>query len=137
MSPRAQRCHPCQGPPESATEGAAQRGALPHAGRLAQGTRRPAGSGFSVFVGRPVATHDQAGLERPARYARRPHLADSKITYVERTDRVVYCSGKSPHPGFKANYRVFDAVDFVAAVCGFLPSTFQHEDLSQAPPSWD
>ena len=82
-----------------------------------------------MFVGRPVAAHDSAGLERLARYVRRPHLADCKITYAEETDRVIYCSGKDPHPGFKANYRILDAVDFVAGICGFIPNTFQHETV--------
>ncbi|MFC1705915.1 hypothetical protein ACFL59_03720 [Planctomycetota bacterium] len=47
----------------------------------------------------------------------------------------VYFVGLISDQGFKTNYRVFVAVDFVAQVWGFLPNTFQHEDLSQAPPA--
>ena len=32
---------------------------------------------------------------------------------------MIYSAGKAPHPGFKGNFRVFEAQDFVAEVTGF------------------
>ena len=51
------------------------------------------------------------------------HLADSR-------PRVIYSSGKAPHPGFKANFRVFEARDFVAEVTGFVPDPYRHESIA-------
>ncbi len=87
-------------------------------------------SGFSVHAGEPVRAGDQAALERLARYVRRLHLAESRIHYDEERDQVIYSSGKKPHPGFKANFRVFAARDFVAAVCGFVPDPYRHETVA-------
>jgi len=70
-------------------------------------------SGFSVFVGRPIKPADKDRLERLARYIRRPHLADAKVIYEESGDRVIYRSQQGVHPGFKANFRLFAAEDFV------------------------
>ena len=53
---------------------------------------------------------------------RRSHVAASKVTYDEEGDRVIYRSQSGIHPGFKANFRIFDAQDFVAALCGFIPA---------------
>ena len=104
------------------------RGLLPAARvRLLLSWRR---SGFSVHAGRPVPPEDGEGLERLARYVRRLHLAESRVRYDEGTDRVVYSSGKKSHPGFGGNFRVLDARDFVAAVCGFIPDRYRHETVT-------
>lgn len=87
-------------------------------------------TGFSVFVGRPIAASDASALERLARYVRRFHLAESRVLYDEARDRVIYSSGKGPHPGFKANFRVFEARDFLADVLGFVPETYHHESVA-------
>jgi len=39
-------------------------------------------------------------------------------------------SSKQPHPGFKANLRVFEAQDFIAALCGLLPDPMRHESIA-------
>ena len=87
-------------------------------------------SGFSVHVGDPIRGSDKAALERVARYVRRLHLAESRILYNEDRAEVIFSSGKKPHPGFKGNFRIFKAPDFVAAVAGFLPQPYQHESLA-------
>jgi hypothetical protein len=87
-------------------------------------------SGFSVFAGRAIAPCDTARLERLARYVRRPHVAAAKVVYDEGADRVIFRSQGGIHPGFKANFRIFWAQDFVAEVCGFIPMTFQHETIA-------
>jgi hypothetical protein len=87
-------------------------------------------TGFSVFVGRPIATDDPAALERLARYVRRFHLAESRVLYDEAHDRVIYHSARAPHPGFKANFRIFAALDFLADLLGFIPDTYQHESVA-------
>ncbi len=61
---------------------------------------------------------------------RRSHLAETRVLYDEQRDRVIYSSGRKPHPKFKANFRQFEAPDFVAAVCGFLPDTYRHESIA-------
>ena len=86
--------------------------------------------GFSVFAGRAIAPGDDERLERLARYARRPHLAASKVIYDEVGDRVVFRSQGGVHPGFKANFRIFPAQDFVAEVCGLIPPAWKHETIS-------
>ena len=87
-------------------------------------------SGFSVFVGAPISPDDPERLERLGRYLRRPHLAESRVRYDEAQDQVIYSSGKKPHPGFKANFRVFEAQDFIAALCGLLPDPRRHESIA-------
>ena len=87
-------------------------------------------SGFSVFVGAPIQPDEPERLERLARYVRRTHLSESRVRYDEERDQVIYSSGKQPHPTFKANFRIFEARDFVAAVCGFLPDSKRHESLA-------
>lgn len=95
--------------------------------RLLAGWRH---SGFSVFAGRPIEAFDTERLERLARYVRRSHLAESRLIYDETADRVIYRSEKGVHPGFKANFRVFDAEDFVAEVCGLVPDPWRHETVA-------
>ena len=80
-----------------------------------------------MHVGRPVERGDSHGLERLARYVRRLHIAESRIVYEEENDRVIYSSGKKPHPKFKANFRIFEAQDFVAELAGFIPDPYRHE----------
>ena len=87
-------------------------------------------SGFSVFAGQPIAPDEPERLERLARYVRRTHVAESRVRYDEQKDQVIYSSGKRPHPGFKANFRVFEAQDFIASLCGFLPDPKRHESIS-------
>jgi hypothetical protein len=87
-------------------------------------------SGFSVHVGREAAADDRDGLERIARYARRLHVADSRVHYDEQKDRVLYSSGKKVHPKYKANFRVFEARDFVAHLAGFIPDPYHHETIA-------
>ncbi len=87
-------------------------------------------SGFSVFVGAPISPDDPERLERLGRYLRRPHLAESRVRYDEESDKVIYSSGKLPHPKYKANFRIFPAREFVAAVCGLLPDPKRHESLA-------
>jgi len=87
-------------------------------------------SGFSVFAGRPIAPDQPERLERLARYVRRTHVAESRVRYDEEQDQVLYSSGKRPPPGFKANFRVFEAQDFIAALCGLLPDPRRQESLA-------
>jgi hypothetical protein len=87
-------------------------------------------SGFSVHVGEPIAAGDRQALERLARYVRRLHLADSRIVYDEAHDRVIYGSGKAPHPKLKANFRVFEARDFTAHVVAFIPDPWRHQSVA-------
>ncbi len=87
-------------------------------------------SGFSVFAGQPIAPDQPERLERLARYVRRTHVAESRVRYDEEQDQVIYSSGKKPHPGFKANFRVFEAQDFIAALCGLLPDPKRHEQVA-------
>jgi len=86
--------------------------------------------GFSVFAGRPIAPGDDERLERLARYVRRSHVAASKVIYDEKGDRVIYRSPSGVHPGFKANFRILPAQDFVAELCGFIPPPRKHETLA-------
>ena len=61
---------------------------------------------------------------------RRPHVAASKVVYDQALDRVIYRSPSGVHPGFKANFRIFHAQDFVAELCGFIPDAKKHETVA-------
>ncbi len=88
-------------------------------------------SGFSVHVGAPVAPGDPEGFERLARYVSRSHLADCRVVYREVRARVVYSSGRPPHPGFQnSNFRLFAPEEFVAAVVGFVPDRYHHQTIA-------
>ncbi len=87
-------------------------------------------SGFSVFVGDPILPANRRGLERLACYMRRLHVSESRLVYDKENGRVIVSSGKSPHPKFRANFRVLEVKEFLAELTTLIPQTYQHESLA-------
>jgi hypothetical protein len=90
-------------------------------------------SGFSVYFRRRIRAHDGDALEQLARYVRRCPIALERITCEDPEsgeERVIYRSGRAPHPRHKANFRVFEPVEFVAEVLQHVPDAWRHESIA-------
>ena len=87
-------------------------------------------SGFSVWVGDPIYPENRRSLERLACYMRKLHVSESRLVYDKENGRVIVSSGKSPHPKFKANFRVLEVNEFLAELTTLVPQTYQHESLA-------
>ncbi|MCB1134148.1 MAG: transposase, partial [Verrucomicrobiae bacterium] len=80
-------------------------------------------SGFSLDAGtRPVRT--AVGRQKLAEYLLRAPFSLEKITWVEKTKRVIYRSRTSWRT--KRNFQVFTAIDFLAAAVEHIPPKNQH-----------
>ena len=81
-------------------------------------------SGFSLDAGeKPVASHDVDGRRRLAEYLLRAPFSLEKITWNEKTQKVIYRSKRSWHT--KKNYQIFSATDFIAATVEHIPPKSQ------------
>ena len=81
-------------------------------------------SGFSLDAGeKPVASHDVEGRRRLAEYLLRAPFSLEKITWNEKTRKVIYRSKRSWHT--KKNYQIFSATDFIAATVEHIPPKSQ------------
>jgi hypothetical protein len=90
-------------------------------------------SGFSVYFRRRVAARDAEALEQLARYVRRCPIALERIICEDPDggeERVIYRSGRAPHPRHKANFRIFEPVEFVAEVLQHVPDPWRHESIA-------
>ncbi|MFC1672316.1 transposase, partial [Planctomycetota bacterium] len=84
-------------------------------------------SGFSAYVGNAVPARDAASLESLAQYIVRGAVAQERLSVSEGLDgtsRVTYRS-KKVHPGHGANFRILDALDFIALLVAHIP--WRHE----------
>lgn len=80
-------------------------------------------SGFSLDAGtRPVRT--AVGRQKLAEYLLRAPFSLEKITWIEKTKRVIYRSRTSWRT--KRNFQVFTAADFIAAAVEHIPPKNQH-----------
>ncbi len=80
-------------------------------------------SGFSLDAGdKPV--HSAAGRQQLAEYLLRAPFSLEKITWVEKTKRVIYRSSRSWRT--KRNFEVFTATEFLAAAVEHIPPKNQH-----------
>ena len=77
-------------------------------------------SGFSVHNGVKIAKDDDAGKENVAQYIIRNTFSLKKLNYVEETGTVIYHSKMTPGKN-KKNFVVFEAEDFIAAICQHIP----------------
>ena len=77
-------------------------------------------SGFSLDAGeKPIAANDVEGRRRLAEYLLRAPFSLEKMTWNESTQKVIYRSKRSWHT--KQNFKIFSAVDFIAAVVEHIP----------------
>ena len=77
-------------------------------------------SGFSAHNGMQIKRDDEQGKEALAQYIIRSPFSLEKITYKPETGMVVYRS-KMTHGRNKANFKVFDAAEFIAAITQHIP----------------
>ena len=82
-------------------------------------------SGFSAYVGRPESGRNTEKLESLAQYIVRGAIALERLsTAGGDAGKVIYRSNKF-HPGHGANFRVFDALNFIAHLAAHIPN--RHE----------
>ena len=80
-------------------------------------------SGFNLHAGdKPV--HSAAGRQQLAEYLLRAPFSLEKITWVEKTKRVIYRSSRSWRT--KRNFEVFTATGFLAAAVEHIPPKNRH-----------
>lgn len=77
-------------------------------------------SGFSVFVGEPVAPHQTESRERLARYVVKPAIAIERLSYNPETCRVTVSSTK------RGEQRELTALDFLADLAVHIPDHGEH-----------
>ncbi|MBU4264331.1 MAG: transposase [Proteobacteria bacterium] len=77
-------------------------------------------SGFSVHNGMRISRDDKDGQEALAQYIIRSPFSLEKITYKAETGMVIYKS-KMTHGKNKSNFRIFNAGEFIAAICQHIP----------------
>jgi hypothetical protein len=80
-------------------------------------------SGFSVFVGDPVAPHEIESRERLARYVVKPAIALERLSYNPETCRVTVTSTK------RDEQRELTALDFMADLSVHVPDHGEHTVL--------
>jgi len=77
-------------------------------------------SGFSLDAGdKPISAKDVEGRRRLAEYLLRAPFSLEKMTWNESTQKVIYRSKRSWHT--IQNFKIFTAVDFIAAVVEHIP----------------
>jgi hypothetical protein len=77
-------------------------------------------SGFSVFVGDPIAPENSASRERLARYLVKPAVALERLSYSAETCRVTVTSTK------RGEQRTLQALDFMAELSVHVPDRGEH-----------
>ncbi len=75
---------------------------------------------FSAHQGMQIRRDDEKGKEALAQYIISSPFALDKITYNPETGMVVYRS-KMTHGKNKANFKVFDALEFIAEITQHIP----------------
>ncbi|MBW1767074.1 MAG: transposase [Deltaproteobacteria bacterium] len=104
-------------------------------------------SGFNVHCGRRIKPGDEQAIENLARYIIRASFSQERMTYVPEESKVIYQSKNGK------NEKVFDALEWIAAMCSHVPNKEEHmiegrasgqvylhcavfEPLSDEPPSF-
>jgi len=73
-------------------------------------------SGFNVFCGPRIQPGDEQAMENLARYIIRASFSQERMTYIAEESRVIY-QGKDGK-----NEKVFDALQWLAAMCSHVPN---------------
>ncbi len=80
-------------------------------------------SGFGVDASLKLKASEEEGLLRVLHYLLFPPFALGRMRVAG--DKIIYRADKV-HPGFGANFRIREPVDFVAAVTGHIPDKGRH-----------
>ena len=67
-----------------------------------------------------LARHDEAGKESLSHYIIRNPFSLDKVSYIEKSGMVIYRS-RMTHGKNKKNYKLFSAIEFIAAVTQHIP----------------
>ena len=78
-------------------------------------------SGFSIDNGVRIKKEDKKGREAIAQYMMRNVFNTQNITYIEKTGKVIYRTGKIQKGKNKKNFAVYDAEEFIAAITQHIP----------------
>jgi hypothetical protein len=77
-------------------------------------------SGFCLDAGdKPVASHDVQGRRNLAEYMLRAPFSLEKVTWNEKSQKVIYRSKRSWHT--KQNFQIFTAAEFIVATVEHIP----------------
>ena len=78
-------------------------------------------SGFSIDNGVRIKKEDKEGREAIAQYMMRNVFNTQNITYIEKTSKVIYRTGKIQKGENRKNFVVYDAEEFIAAITQHIP----------------
>ena len=73
-------------------------------------------SGFNVFCGPRIQPGEEKAMEYLARYIIRASFSQERMTYIAEESKVVYRSKDGKEE------KVFDALDWLAAMCSHVPN---------------
>ena len=73
-------------------------------------------SGFNVFCGSRIQPGDEKAMENLARYIIRASFSQERMTYIAEESKVIYRSKDGKEE------RVFDALEWLAAMCSHVPN---------------
>ena len=80
-------------------------------------------SGFNVFCGPRIQPGDQQAMENLARYIIRASFSQERMTYIPEESKVNYQSKDGKEE------KVFDALEWLAAMCSHVPNKGESFDL--------
>jgi len=78
-------------------------------------------SGFSIDNGVRIKKDDKDGREAIAQYMMRHVFNTQNITYIEKTGKVIYRTGKIQKGENRKNFVIYDAEEFIAAITQHIP----------------
>jgi hypothetical protein len=73
-------------------------------------------SGFNVFSGPRIQPGEEEAIENLARYIIRASFSQERMTYIPEESRIIYQSKDGK------NEKVFDALEWLAAMCSHVPN---------------
>lgn len=83
-------------------------------------------SGFSAFLGKPIASEDKAALEDIAAYLVRSPLSLEKLVYLDGKQAVLYRS--KMNPGLGRNFEAMDPLEWLARMVDHVPDPGETRD---------
>lgn len=81
-------------------------------------------SGFHVFCGNRISPADETAMENLASYIIRASFSQERMQYLDQEAKVVYTAKACPEPrsGDGKATKVFDALEWLAAMCSHIPN---------------
>ncbi|MEN6318919.1 MAG: transposase [Syntrophaceae bacterium] len=81
-------------------------------------------SGFNVYCGNRISPDDATAMENLARCIIRASFSQERMTYLDQEGKVAYTAKACPEPrsGDRKSTKVFDALDWLVAMCSHIPN---------------